>query len=141
MTTKEYLRRYRRAQKDMEYTLRDLEAARVRLTGLRGIQLSDMPKGHDPERDLSAAFVKFEEEAERLNRIVEKDLAIMAGVERSIRSVPTLTQYQVLRLRYMDGMKWDDIAEQIGKSRQWVNTVHGRALRNIRFFYEEDDEE
>lgn len=128
---KEYLSEYRRARADLEYCRLDLEAAYHAIAGLKAIQVDDMPRTRDAERDLSAAFAAYEETAKRLRERAAADLETMRDVESVIRSAPSLLQYQILRLRYIDGMKWDDIAERIGKTRQWVNTVHGRALVNV----------
>lgn len=134
MTKKEYLRQYRTALQRIQDAENDITAARTRAEGLRAIQYSDMPKSQDMERDLSDAVALIEQAISRYRETVESCDDIMRRVEQSIATAPTRLQYRVLRLRYIDGMKWDDVADTIGKTRQWVNTVHGQALKNIKIY-------
>lgn len=131
MTIKEYLMQYRRAVAEIEYTLADMEAERQRVLGLRAIIYSDMPKTRDVERDLSAALSIFEERARKLRVIIERDVALLGDIEATIRTAPTLLQFQILRLRFIDGMTLEQVAEALDKTRQWVSTVQGEALRNV----------
>lgn len=131
MTIKEYLMQYRRAVAEIEYTLADIEAERQRVLGLRAIIYSDMPKTRDVERDLSAALSIFEERARKLRGIIEQDVALLGDIEATIRTAPTLLQFQILRLRFIDGMTLEQVAEALDKTRQWVSTVQGEALRNV----------
>ena len=134
MTKKEYLYQYRRALQSIADAEKDIERARHRATGLRAIVYDDMPKNPNVERDLSDAMAAIEASVNRYRETVERCDDVMRRVEQSIATAPTLLQYRVLRLRYVDGMKWDDVADAIGKTRQWVNTVHGQALKNIKTF-------
>lgn len=139
MTIKEYLRQYRRALREANDILEEIEAERQKMAGVRAIIYSDMPKSHDTERDLSDAYAKYEHFAAERLRAYNRCQAVMLAVRKTISEAPTELQYRVLYLRYIDGLKWDDVAERIGKTRQWVNTVHGQALQQIRFIYEPED--
>ena len=52
-------------------------------------------------------------------------------VESVINSVPNVNQRNVLRLRYISGKTWEQIAVDLAFSYQWVCELHGRALQNI----------
>lgn len=132
MTNKEYLRQYRRALLEANDILTEIEAERQRMSGVRAIIYSDMPRSHDTEHDLADAYAKYEHFVAGKLRAYNHRLAIMDAVGKTIATAPTRLQYQILQLRYIEGLKWDDVAERIGKTRQWVNTVHGQALRQIR---------
>lgn len=132
MTKKEYLQQYRRAQLEAQIILSEIEAGRQRMAGVRAIIYSDMPRSHDTEHDLADAYAKYEHFVAGRLRAYNHRLAIMDAVVKTIATAPTRLQYQILQLRYVEGLKWDDVAERIGKTRQWVNTVHGKALQQIR---------
>ena len=134
MTKKEYLAQYRRCLAMIDDAEADLKTARTRAEGLSAIRYSDMPKSKKTARDLSEAVAVLEAAAERYRRTVTKCADTMELVEMSIETAPTLMGYKVLRLRYISGLKWDEIAERCGKSRPWVATVHGRALEKIKMY-------
>lgn len=131
MTVEEFLRSYRRAAAEIDHMTKELEAARAQLTGLRAIVYDDMPKSRDTERDLSAALIQYEKRAKRLRQVIQMDLQRMRQVEQAIRTAPTRIEYQVLWLRYIDGMTMEGIAEQLDVSRQWVSKVRNKGLCNI----------
>lgn len=137
MTPKEYLSQYRMCVQMIEDAMGDIEKARSDAEGLRAIIYDDMPKNHNVERDLSDAVAVIEEKVRRYRATVEVCDDLMRRIEMSIQTAPTRLQYRILRLKYIDGMKWQDIAHTVGKTRQWVNTQHGVALQNIKI-YERD---
>lgn len=141
MTIKEYLRQYRRAALEANDILEEINAERQKMAGVRAIIYSDMPKSHDTERDLSAAYAEYEQFVAKKLRAYNRRQSIMLAVRKTIEGARTDIQYRVLYLRYIDGLKWDDVAERLGVSRQWVNTVHGQALQQIRVVYEPGDTE
>lgn len=132
MTKKEYLLQYRRALLEAQNILGEIEAERQRMAGVRAIIYSDMPRSHDTEHDLADSYAQYEHIVAGKLRAYNHQLAIMDAVGKTICTAPTRLQYQILQLRYIEGLKWDDVAERIGKTRQWVNTVHGKALQQIR---------
>lgn len=137
MTPKEYLSQYRMCVQMISDARDDIERARNDAAGLKAIAYDDMPKNPNIERDLSDSVALIEEKVRRYRATVEVCDDLMRRIETSIQTAPTKLQYRILRLKYIDGMKWQDIAETVGKTRQWVNTQHGIALQNIRI-YERD---
>lgn len=49
----------------------------------------------------------------------------------AISSVPDEKLKKLLRLRYIDGITWEKIAEEMGFSYQWICKLHGKALSKI----------
>ena len=132
MTPKQYLQQYRKAAAILKHARDELELARHDAMGIRAMVLDDMPKSRNMERDLSDAYVKIEDRLRRLNIAEDACRAIMTEVVESIRTAPNELEYEVLYARYIDGRRWDDIAERLHISRQWATTIHGRALKHIR---------
>lgn len=134
MTKKEYLQTYRLAERDFSSAVHELAEIRSRYEGIKAIIYSDMPKAFDTERDLSDAMAIIEEATKRCSRSCNTSLGIMEKVQRSIDTCEDIDQRRVLRYRYVQGMKWESIAETMGYSRQWVTVLHGRGLRAITCF-------
>ena len=131
MTPKQYLSQYQRAYRTVRLAARQLEQAEHDAAGVRAILYSDMPKSHNVERDLSDAMTKIEELAAVYRDTVKASTAIMSEVAAVIMRVPDKTQMEILWLRYVDGLKWEEIAEKMGYGREWVCRVHGKALQSI----------
>lgn len=132
MTAEEYLLQYRRASEEIKHTLAEIERERQNLLGLRAIVYDDMPKSRDTERDLSAAYAIFEERAAQLREVVWKNAAIMAEIEETLRRVKNPQQYAVLHMRYIEGLRWADIAKGMHRTRQAVYKIKRRAFRTVR---------
>ena len=88
------------------------------------------------------------ENGSRVERPMDKVMEIEAQITREIDQLHTIRQEikealdqledENLRLlmeyRYIDGMTWEQIAEKMDYSRQWVTSLHGRALFQITCF-------
>ncbi len=75
-----------------------------------------------------AKIVDMEREInEEIDRLVEAKCESMAV----IRQVEHPDQQLVLELRYLDFKSWPSIAEEMGLSPCWVQTLHERALAAI----------
>lgn len=51
---------------------------------------------------------------------------------RAIDLMEDENEKQILYMRYLEYMKWNDISETLGRSADWVFKCHGRALKNIK---------
>ena len=52
-------------------------------------------------------------------------------LEEIIESVPDARERTVLSLRYLHGLAWADVAEQMFYSLRWVMKIHRRALLRL----------
>ena len=64
---------------------------------------------------------------EEIDRLVDAKREAMAV----IRQVKHPDQQLVLELRYLDFKSWPSIAEEMGLSTRWVQTLHERALATV----------
>ena len=82
----------------------------------------------DPTGGLALAMLAAVEAAkERLpaaEALVGEGLAVIAGVKRQLGQA----YGAVLELRYVDGLRWEEVAEQAGASRRTCLRWHGVAL-------------
>lgn len=75
-----------------------------------------------------AKIVDMEREInEEIDRLVDTKREAMAV----IRQVKHPDQQLVLELRYLDFKSWSSIAEEMGLSPRWVQTLHERALAAV----------
>lgn len=131
--TKERLRRYRDIKREAEQIKEQLEEVESRLYSPKGQQLTGMPSApsHDGNTitesliDHHAQLVQ--RYREQLARLEEEQLA----VETAIESLPP-TARTILRYRYIDGLKWEEVCVLVSYSWVQVHKVHGRALEQLK---------
>ena len=107
----------------------DLQTLQDRILGAQ--QYDGMPHGHDAARkveNLSILLKEKSDDVDRLERIVDRS-------EKSVRKwVSTVSDTRVktaLSLRYLCGMKWDDVADYIGGEKS-VESVKAMCYRLLK---------
>lgn len=132
MNKREFLEQYRQAAHDFDAAVSELQECKSRYEGIRAIVYSDMPKSHNTERDLSDAFAAIEAESERCAETCARCLRIMERVQNAINSVHDVDERRVLRMRYVYGMRWEDIETTLHYTRQWLDKVRRKGIQNLR---------
>lgn len=127
---KEYLRSYQKSLEREERICEDIQELRARKMFPSCGTGDGMPHGSD-QTDLSDYIVILDElteglKQERLNGAIQRK-----KIERSICAISDENEAEVLRLRYIKGMKWEEIALEMEYSWQHVHRIHGNALGNL----------
>lgn len=94
--------------------------------------LSDMPKGSGSS-DKSGVIDKYLDMVSDLEREIKRLYETKREVEYLISTVDDWTVERVMRLRYIDGMKWEDICCKINYSWQGVHNLHNKGLNGIEW--------
>ena len=127
---KEYLRQYGcalRAERAIEE-----EIQQVRLDKMFPALVQDgMPHGSGGNSDLSAFVVKVDELLAELKKQAEKRITLRQGIVRKIEQMDDETEKLVLRLRYIQLLKWEEIAVRMDYTYRNVTKIHGKALQNF----------
>lgn len=89
-----------------------------------------MPRGSGGG-DLSGYAARLEELFEEMHEQMEKKIAIRLEISRKIEEMPDETESLLMRYRYIQGLKWEDIAVKMGYSWQHVHKIHGKALKHF----------
>lgn len=121
------------------YYYRTLEAKRIsdRIDELRALQTgsairySDMPKAHNTEHDLSDDLIKIDNEVTRLIKKKAQAIKEYKEIERAIETVEDEKERAVLKYRYLDCMKWEEIAVTMSYTFRYVTMLHGIALQHF----------
>lgn len=127
---KKYLRQYGcalRAERAIEE-----EIQQVRLDKMFPALVQDgMPHGSGGNSDLSAFVVKVDELLAELKKQAEKRITLRQGIVRKIEQMDDETEKLVLRLRYIQLLKWEEVAVKMDYDYRYILKVHGRALKNF----------
>lgn len=126
---KEYLKSYRRAVKREQDILEEIQ--RLRLDKMFPSVVNDgMPHGSS-HSDLSDYMAIMDEQIELLKEERLEKMRCYERIEMQIRQMENEDEQEVLRLRYILGMKWEEVALKMNYSWKWVHKIHGRALQNF----------
>ena len=129
MDVKEFLKSYREFEQSIDQRLDEharLKARAERITST----ISELPKYQGISlEDIIIKKVQLEID-------IEKDLAkyreMRQRVEDVIGTLKNPTWQAVMRYRYLNGLKWVDIAVKTNYSLDWIYHVHGYALQELR---------
>lgn len=128
---KEFLRGYRKSLKREERICDDIQELRARKMFPSCAMGDGMPHGSS-QTDLSGYAATLDEMIEDLKRERLEKVKIRKKIERSIRNLENEDEQEVLRLRYINGLAWGEVAEEMGFSTRRATQIHGNALLNLK---------
>lgn len=136
MTTteaKEYLRQAYILDKRLKRERRNLEklraAAEYRSPGFEGVV------GSGVGDRVAESVGRIIEEESRVRELTCLYTDKYIEIEKAIRSMDDDVLEEVLELRYLHYMKWEDIAEKMNYSTRRVLQLHGGALKKISLYF------
>ena len=127
---KEYLKSYRRAIKREQDILDEIQ--RLRLDKMFPSVVNDgMPHGSN-HSDLSDYAAILDEQIELLKEERLERVRCYQKIEGQIRQMENEDEQEVLRLRYILGMKWEEVTVKMGYSWKQTHRIHSSALQNFK---------
>ena len=90
-----------------------------------------VPGGSSGGRSIETAGEAIDDLAGQLGAQRAKLVSMRKAIGAAIEDVDDEKLRKVLRLKYIEGMTWERVAESMGVSRQWVTALHGRALEKL----------
>lgn len=126
---KEYLKSYRKALRREQRILDEIQCLRLDKMFPSIIQ-DGMPHGSS-QTDLSGYAATLDEMIEDLKQERLEKVKIRKKIEQSIRNLEDEDEQEVLRLRYISGLKWDEVAAEMGFTCRRATQIHGNALINF----------
>ena len=131
MTAKEYLRQYRdaddaiNAKLDQIHRLRELATKTTTAMSPARVKSSGEP---DKLAGIIARIVDMEREVDdSIDRLQDTK----RQVEDAIAGVRDPRERKVLTLRYINGLRWEEIAVRLNYDYRWVLRLHGKALEKL----------
>lgn len=129
MEVKKWLHQYRDALQEAVECIERLDEADIVIKSPR---MDGMPQaaasGDNVER---LAILRVTLEA-RANRARDKALRLADEINDAIDGLANSDQRRVLRLRYISGYCWEQVAISMHMSLRTVHRVHGQALNELR---------
>lgn len=128
---KQYLNSYRYLLHRSNSIEQEIETIRSRYTG-RAITYSDMPGAPSESHDLSDYAAAVSDLVDALNSIRIQMIDSYQRISDSIEMMEDEQEKQLLRLRYLQGYSWKDVAKDMAYSEQRVYQIHGNALIHFK---------
>lgn len=122
--TKERLKQYRDLVLEQKKLKEDIEKLRAKCEG-GAIILSDMPKGGVPP-DYATELV------DAIRKMVQIEAAIhseIVSIEEFIAIIPESRTRLIFRHRYIDGIKWEEIADNMNYNVSHIRRLHDNYLK------------
>ncbi len=130
LTKKEFLNQYLNAEKEIGIKLDQIARLRELSTKITQTLTPDKVKSNSENR-LESSVSKIVDIEREIGASIDQLERTRLQVESVINSVPNVNQRNVLRLRYISGMKWEQIAVKLNYDYRWVLRLHGKALNKI----------
>ena len=128
---KEYLMSYQRAKRKVRRLERQLHELRLNKMGPSAINNDGMPRGSNMS-DISDYVAKLDEIEREIVTVRYRRICTLLKVQRAIEAMEDEQEKDLLTYRYIDGLKWEEVAVQLGYSWQHTHKIHSRALNNLR---------
>lgn len=129
--TKEQLRNYARLKLELSQIDRRLSDMRADV-GISSPSFEGMPSGSGPKQSATEATALALVELSELYQKRHAELvAATVEVERAIASLEDPVERVLMRSRYIDGLKWEEVCLVVGYSWQQTHRIHARALGRL----------
>ncbi len=130
--TKERLRNYRAVRLEVTQLQDQIRQLRSALYAPRSSQLTGLPPAGSREGSaLESAVARLMELEGVYARTLVVLLTEQLAVETAIASLDSVER-QLMRARYLDGRKWEEVCVVIGYSWQQTHRLHARALARLK---------
>ena len=129
--TKEQLMEYRSIRREIDQIREIRRQMRLEAEGLRAVSLTGMPGAAGKQTDrVGAAIARYLEASQPYADKLDALTAKQAEIEYAIASLPQLER-EMMRYRYLQGMRWEDICVRMHYSWRQVHRLHAAALKRL----------
>lgn len=139
MTAKQYLRQAYRLNELINSDLAELEQLKVLSRSVSSPNLSGMPSSGTRKQE--APFVNAVMKIIELEKVIDAEIDRFVDLKKEIRDVinkvPDNSQKLVLKLRYIQFLKWESVAAEMDLSLKQVHRIHNGALKNVKLPFTE----
>lgn len=125
MTEKQYIKRYFHVSQEIDSIMIKL------LSWKRQERLLDEADPHGEELTQIREYMR--QSVERLEKRAAELIKAEECVMSMISALETPQERQVLTYRYIDGMRWEDIADRMYYAEDTLYNWHKRALDHLKF--------
>lgn len=126
---KRYLMQYLETKEELMQIQEQYEELRLSLESIKAQQITDMPRGQ------KSTFDKIGDGICRLDEFYNKHLDLadkFIEIQKAISKLESIKERELMRLRYIKGLRMEGIAIEMNYTWRHVNRIHSDALNNIK---------
>lgn len=127
---KEYLKSYQRSAKREQDILDEIRKLRMDKM-FPSVVTDGMPKGSS-QSDLSGYAATLDDLIEKLKKERLEKIQHLRKIEDQIGKMQDEDEKRVLRLRYIRGLKWEEVDVEMNYRWTQMHRIHGKALKNFK---------
>jgi len=134
MTVKEYLQQYRNADREINAKLDQIRRLRELATKTTSTLNPDKVQSSQ-ENKTEKIVIKIVDMTKEVDVEIDKLCHIRREVQASIKMIDEAAYRNVLELRYIQGLSWEQIAVNLYYTYRHVTRLHGEALQKVKMSY------
>jgi len=136
MTGKEYLAEFKNLNRSIEQMQEYIQELRERSVSISH-PLQEIVVQHTPQHDKLADWASRIVDAEdQLVELSNQRIDMYSAIFKKIVEIPDLNQQSIMMARYLQLMKYDDVACDTGFSIQYVYELHSKGLKAFEKVFE-----
>lgn len=124
-----YLNQYRIMHMEIDQITKELQRWQDLATRISP-SYSDMPHGGGSDKVQTAA-VEVAELTDKLNQKLHQAIMVQENIKKLLESLDDIKLRQLMSYRYINGMRWEEIAVRMDFNYRWVLRLHRKALNQI----------
>lgn len=124
-----YLNQYRIMHIEIDQITKDLQRWQDLATRISP-SYSDMPHGGGSDKVQTAA-VEVAELTDKLNRKLHQAIMVQENIKKLLESLDDIKLRQLMSYRYINGMRWEEIAVLMNYDYRYVLKLHRKALYGL----------
>lgn len=131
--TKERLRNYQALKREKAQIVTMLEELETVMYSPKPQRLTGMPSASSPSSGATESMVaRHAELLERYRANLAELTEELHAIEDAIEQLEDSTERALLRWRYIEGLKWEEVCICLSYSWQQTHRIHSRALRHLQ---------
>ena len=129
--TKEELMQYGSIESEVKQIKERIEYLEEKKTSIKSQVITDMPTGGGERTDILTLITKIEDSQIELIQKQSKLVDIMESIENTIDRLEDSTERLILRSRYLQCKKWEQICVELNYSWRQIHRLHSNILKKI----------
>lgn len=127
---KQYLKQYQYAMSREKKIVEEIQ--RLKMDRVSPAIVNDSMARGASFRDLSDYIVLVEEEIDKLKYERLEKIRRYRDIENRIKDIGDTDEQETLRLRYISGLPWEKVADEMGFTYRHIMRKHNDALNNFK---------
>ena len=124
-----HLKQIRLIDKEINQMLNELE--RIRCSLMRSSQLKQVSVQESKVGSKDDVYIKMIEYNDKINQKVDELIDTKKKVFDIIEQIKDHEQRLILKMRYVDCEKWEDIEQELHVSKNTMHRIHRKALKEF----------